>query len=469
MKLELGDSYTGMHNTADAMREYDKGLQLALLYKKSRAIANALIKKAEVLLGEGSYTMATQILITLHQHLDTARYTTGQINYYRLSYNLDSIQGNELSALQAFRKMTLLQDSTDRLSNDEELIIRQNTFDLMQKDVIIQIEKEKQQFQRQLFYSILAFLSVLMIGAVYMIFQKIKTSRKLQEKQDLILERNQELKEKNEELAALLDNIRESEIVIQHQNKEIKKYNQQLIDQVNDRTTEIIEKSTQIAQFAYLVSHNMRGPVARIMGLRNILLLDNSKEELNQMLKMLDTSISELDEILHDISSIFDSTAGIREKIEWIETEKLVKDVLQTLEREIEFSAAEVHYTITNTPFFYSSLHYMMSILDQIILNAIKFRDETKTTRIDVVVTSTRQEHIFTITDNGLGVDLAKFGNDLFTPYKRFHTHRTGRGFNLFLTKYRVEILGGTISFESQVNTFTRVTVSIPNSTPYQL
>ncbi len=464
VKLELGDSYSGIRDTANAMLEYDKALQLALRYKKSRAIANILVQKTEVALGEGNYNMVTQLLATLLHHLDTARYANARINYYRLSYQLNSIQGNELRALQAFRKMTLLQDSLENLSNEEELLIRQNTFDLVQKDTLIQIEKEKHQFQRQLFYSILAFLSVLMAGAAYMIYQKIKTSRKLQEKQDLILERNLELKEKNEELATLLDNLRESEIVIQHQNQEIKKYNQQLIGQVNDRTTEIIEKSTQIAQFAYLVSHNMRGPVARIMGLRNILLLDNSKQEVNQMLTMLNTSIAELDEILHDISNIFDSTAGIREKIERIETETLVKDVLETLEREIKFSQAEVNYTITNTTFFYSSLHYITNILVQLILNAIKFRDETKTTKIDFTITSTGLEHIFTITDNGLGVDLVKHGNDLFTPYKRFHTHRTGRGFNLFLTKYRVEILGGTIRFESEVDTFTRVTVAIPRS-----
>ncbi len=54
--------------------------------------------------------------------------------------------------------------------------------------------------------------------------------------------------------------------------------------------------------------------------------------------------------------------------------------------------------------------------------------------------------------DNGLGIDLTKSGKQVFGLYKRFHTHADGKGMGLYMVKTQVEMLGGKISIQSEIN-----------------
>jgi signal transduction histidine kinase len=55
-----------------------------------------------------------------------------------------------------------------------------------------------------------------------------------------------------------------------------------------------------------------------------------------------------------------------------------------------------------------------------------------------------------TVSDNGLGINLDKYGKNMFTLYKRFHTHMEGKGLGLYLVKTQITALGGKIEVESE-------------------
>ncbi len=55
------------------------------------------------------------------------------------------------------------------------------------------------------------------------------------------------------------------------------------------------------------------------------------------------------------------------------------------------------------------------------------------------------------ISDNGLGIDLKKYGDSLFGMYKTFHKHEEARGLGLHITKNQIESMKGTVSVESEV------------------
>jgi signal transduction histidine kinase len=59
---------------------------------------------------------------------------------------------------------------------------------------------------------------------------------------------------------------------------------------------------------------------------------------------------------------------------------------------------------------------------------------------------------ILQVSDNGLGIDLTKHGEQIFGMYKTFHGNANARGIGLFMTKNQVESLGGKISVESEPN-----------------
>ena len=68
---------------------------------------------------------------------------------------------------------------------------------------------------------------------------------------------------------------------------------------------------------------------------------------------------------------------------------------------------------------------------------------------------------VITFEDNGLGIDLNKKKDQVFGLYRRFHHHIEGKGMGLFLVKTQVELLGGRISIESEVNAGTKFTITI--------
>ena len=63
---------------------------------------------------------------------------------------------------------------------------------------------------------------------------------------------------------------------------------------------------------------------------------------------------------------------------------------------------------------------------------------------------------IFEFSDNGMGIDLERQGNQIFGLYKRFHNHVEGKGMGLFMVKTQVELMGGEIHVRSKVNEGTR-------------
>jgi signal transduction histidine kinase len=63
--------------------------------------------------------------------------------------------------------------------------------------------------------------------------------------------------------------------------------------------------------------------------------------------------------------------------------------------------------------------------------------------------------------DNGLGIDLEKYKEQLFGMYQTFHQHNDSRGVGLFITKNQIESMGGNISIESEVNVGTTFTITL--------
>jgi light-regulated signal transduction histidine kinase (bacteriophytochrome) len=56
---------------------------------------------------------------------------------------------------------------------------------------------------------------------------------------------------------------------------------------------------------------------------------------------------------------------------------------------------------------------------------------------------------VMRVSDNGLGIDLEKHANSIFSLYKRFHLHTEGRGLGLYLIKTQMTAVGGHVEVES--------------------
>jgi len=63
------------------------------------------------------------------------------------------------------------------------------------------------------------------------------------------------------------------------------------------------------------------------------------------------------------------------------------------------------------------------------------------------------------IEDNGIGIDLKKYDENLFGMYKTFHQNEDAKGLGLFIAKNQIEALGGKIEVKSEVDKGTTFTI----------
>jgi len=274
------------------------------------------------------------------------------------------------------------------------------------------------------------------------------SNRELYELNQNIEVQNEEIKSQSEELAQGQESIMHANIEIERQKKELElllgeknldllKTNQQLINQ-----------NSELQQFSFTVSHNLRAPVASMQGLINLYHLSKTDEERAHVVGLFEQSTGSLDTIIQDLNKIVDirhDNFTALEKV-WLQTE--VDLILQSLNTFIISNEVSIH-TDFSWPELVSIKAYINSILFNLITNAIKYRSPDRKPMVRISSWLNDEYIVLEVSDNGLGIDLEKHQTDLFKLYKRFHSHTPGKGLGLFIVKQQIEKLNAKIEVES--------------------
>ena len=104
------------------------------------------------------------------------------------------------------------------------------------------------------------------------------------------------------------------------------------------------------------------------------------------------------------------------------------------------------------------------SILLNLLTNAIKYRSPDKPPVLNI---STKKEDgviRLYFTDNGLGIDLDRYGDRLFGLYQRFHDHADSKGLGLYIVNSQVRAMGASIEVLSEVNKGTTFIITFKKS-----
>ncbi|GAB3309698.1 sensor histidine kinase [Hymenobacter tenuis] len=225
---------------------------------------------------------------------------------------------------------------------------------------------------------------------------------------------------------------------------------------------ELNRQNADLQQFTYIVSHNLRAPLANAIGFTDLLArVDKTGEVFQKSLQHLQTSLAQLDTIISDVNTIL----SIRDKTEAGRPEPVFLDqvcskVMETFRPALAECGGTIECAIPNTIQVVGYRAYFNSIFFNLLANAIKYRSDKRPLQVEVKASYTPQGVQVQIQDNGTGLDLKQVGNDVFQLYKRFHKVPTGRGIGLFLVKSHVEAMGGHIEISSQVNQGTCFTLS---------
>ncbi|RYY21718.1 MAG: hypothetical protein EOP41_08080, partial [Sphingobacteriaceae bacterium] len=209
------------------------------------------------------------------------------------------------------------------------------------------------------------------------------------------------------------------------------------------------EQKQQLKNFAYVLSHNIRNHTSNLSGLSAMIneeKLDEENKELfsktNQVTRSLVATLDDLAEVIEaqDEANVF----------EQINFETVVNTIIEIHSMQIQNAGAQLIQQF-EAPDVMFSRSFLKNIIQHLLTNAIQYRDPDQ--RLDILLKSYKNANgnvILECTDNGLGMDLERYGAKLFGLYVTFHPPLSGRGVGLYLIKTQIESLGGKISVSSQ-------------------
>jgi signal transduction histidine kinase len=281
-------------------------------------------------------------------------------------------------------------------------------------------------------------------------------NRELSAKQHEVEAHHEELLQHQEEILSSREKLEAANALILKQRETLERYNTRLeaivtkkSEELRRTNEELIKHNNELLQFSYTVSHNLRGPVARLLGLTRLFKVTEGVEERKQLDELVVQSSQELDTVLKDLSLIIDIRNEIYRVREKVYLEEELKRAMAMLGENIR-PDYQFDVNFSGSPYIFGVRPMIQSIFFNLLSNAIKYQSPDRPLKVSVSSRSISSvKTVVEISDNGLGIDLKTQDKNIFKLYKRFHAHIPGKGLGLYLVKTQVEALGGKIDVQS--------------------
>ncbi|WP_439556879.1 sensor histidine kinase [Dyadobacter sp.] len=227
----------------------------------------------------------------------------------------------------------------------------------------------------------------------------------------------------------------------------------ELNESLRNYANELTESNKGLDQFAYIVSHNLRAPVANIIGLGELITqTDYPPEVKEQFLEGIVVNVKRLDNVISDLNTILQVKQGVGENKELVNLQNLTDNIRSSLLNMMEKEQVSIITDFSAVNELFTLKTYLYSIFYNLITNSIKYRSSHRPPVIHITSSVEEGRLKISFRDNGMGIDMDRKGAQIFGLYKRFHNHVEGKGLGLFMVKTQVEMLGGKISISSRVN-----------------
>lgn len=230
----------------------------------------------------------------------------------------------------------------------------------------------------------------------------------------------------------------------------------------------LIEKMTQknndLQQFSYITSHNLRSPLSNLMGIIKLLDTSSISDPVTVMLlKSFEECTMQLNDTVKDLMDILlikNTTDSKKQKLDLRKTFEKVIQSVQTAINEKNMSittdfdhAHEVEFNRT----------YLESILLNLVTNAVKYSSPKRNPKVAIKTEKTDGGLKLYFSDNGLGIDLKRNKDRIFGLYQRFHDHADSKGLGLYMVNSQIQVMGGAIDVESEVDKGTTFILTFKN------
>jgi len=266
---------------------------------------------------------------------------------------------------------------------------------------------------------------------------------------------------------------------------ELKRYQENLELMVEKRTEELEQINTEMKNFAYIISHDLRSPLVSITGFTGELKEDFElisdcaiqqlklsgldcpaqvtealEDRIPESIYYIESATEKMNLLIHSILTL--SRAGRREfHFEQVDLTALVNDLLPSLAFQIE--QFKVTVKVDSLPTILTDKLAMEQIIGNLLSNAIKYLSADRKGEIHISSEISEHKTIIHIKDNGRGIAQADLSR-IFDLFKRVGNQDVaGDGMGLTYVQALVRRLGGKIDCSSTLNQGSVFSFSILN------
>ncbi|MEO7211044.1 MAG: hybrid sensor histidine kinase/response regulator [Chitinophagaceae bacterium] len=231
-------------------------------------------------------------------------------------------------------------------------------------------------------------------------------------------------------------------------------------EQLRIKITELEKTNDELNRLVYSTSHDLRSPLASIMGVLNLAKMENSVKDPNGYMEMIGICAVKMDDYIKKIIEYYRSVR-VEEANDSIDFKKIIQENIQL--HKMQNPAIRFDVSVTQDIAFVNDVFRVTVIFDNLISNALKYqKPEEKNQKISIEVRVTKEKALIIIEDNGIGIQEKDLMN-IFTMFFRSTSNATGLGIGLFIVQEAVSKLHGQISVQSELGKGTKFLLEIPN------
>ncbi len=436
----LGRLYASRGDYQKATSYYQNSLTISKKYKEWNIAVEGLIALGEINAKKGAYAVAEKYYQEALRMANQKSVFEPRLGLYKNLSLLYKQMGNFAGAYQYQVYLKEVSDSLEKQESNLEIERIQAAFDLNNRQTEVALLKKNNEIiqaeTRQKNAIILAVSTILLCIIVLVIVLYLNNRQKNKRTRQLLVQQ-MELHQKNEQISSLNNTLEER----------VQERTQQLEAALKD-----LQKQNQaLEQFSFTISHNLRSPIAHIMGLISIFNLEHQDDPLNlRILTNLQKSAENLNKVVADLNEILTMRNTRDIALEKIQLSAITDSVIESLTEDISKSEAILLIDFSEDDTVIAFASYAHSIVYNLLANAIKYRSDQRQLEIRIKTTISSPYVCLSVQDNGLGIELNQSDPlRIFKLYQRMHTHVEGRGMGLYLVKEHIETMGGKVEVES--------------------
>ena len=216
----------------------------------------------------------------------------------------------------------------------------------------------------------------------------------------------------------------------------------------------ITNQNKRLHSFTHVVSHNLKTHSTNLKTTLKSFNNDTSDIEKTELIGHLQSISKSLTATIEDIDDILSIKANTNQLYERVNLYSCSNKVIESLKIESSKNGVTIHNALRKDEVISTNASYLESIFYNLISNGIKYADPNKKSQIIIQSIHTKDTVKILISDNGIGIDMDTYKDQIFEMYQTFHgtNRKDSRGIGLYITKIQVEALQGVILMESTLN-----------------